>query len=665
MGGSNAVEDLIDQTDHFALGVCYYPEHWPRDRWETYARQMRELGLEYVRIAEFAWSRIEPQEGVWNWAWLDEAIEVLAAEGLKVVLCTPTAAPPAWLVQQHPDILPVDGAGRTRTHGSRRHYDAASTTFREHSRRITREIAGRYGSHPAVVGWQLDNELSDHDTALSYSPASLAGFRRWVRERYETLGDLNDAWGTVFWSQEYTDWEQIALPNLTVAEPNPSLVLDFHRFVSDTFAEFLAEQAQIIRDLSPGRWITHNFMRLTPEFDHYHAAACLDFVSWDCYPTGAVAFSDLTPDDKLRFARTGHPDLTGFNHDLYRGPKGGRPFWVMEHQAGQINWAPSNPLPAAGAVALWTAHAWAHGASVVSYFRWRAATIAQEMMHSGLLRHDETLDRGALEIAALDLQRLPVNTRRAPVVLLHDYESLWVYDEQPHTEGASYWGQMMLFYRVLRSLGIDIDIRHVESDLSGYPVIVAPAMQIVDAARASHLARYSNAATLVFGPRTGYRTPTGRVQENGQPGPLAPLLGCKLLNFDGLPPGLAVQVGEHRVETWAESYRLLDGTATHTYTSGPLTGQPAVVRNGNALTIGAWSLTLVSDVLRAVLHERQIEFMRLPDGVRLNRCGNRTMYSNFTEESVTLPDGTILAPVSCMIVDSDDSGSPQTHAPSR
>jgi beta-galactosidase len=359
-----------------------------------------------------------------------------------------------------------------------------------------------------------------------------------------------------------------------------------------------------------------------------------------------VAFSTLSRAQQLAYARVGHPDLVSVNHDLYRGLKGGRSFWVMEQQAGQINWAPSNPLPAAGAVGLWTAQAWAHGASVVSYFRWRAATVAQELLHSGLLRHDETLDRGGAEVAGLSqLRGLPNAEAPAQVALLHDYESLWIYDEQPHSQRARYWEQFMLFYQALRALGVDVDIRHPDHDLSGYRLVVAPALQLIGERRAAQLAAVAERARLVVGPRTGYRTPTGRVHDDGQPGPLAATLGCKLLNFDGLPPGLTVQVGAHTAETWAEGYRLVGGTATQHYTSGPLGGQAAVVVNGHATTIGAWSATLVSDVLEALLDEVNLPVPRLPDGVRVTRRAERILWQNFTDQAVQLPDGSRLAAI--------------------
>lgn len=358
--------------------------------------------------------------------------------------------------------------------------------------------------------------------------------------------------------------------------------LDFNRFASDAVGEFQAEQVAIIRELSPGRWITHNYMMHFNEFDHYANCEVLDFASWDSYPLGQIERSTMPESEKVRWARTGHPDWISWNHDVYRGLKGRRDFWVMEQGAGQVNWAPSNCIQADGAVALWTAQAYAHGASCVSYFRWRAATIAQELMHSGILRHDETLDRGGQEISRMEMAGRANGIIPARIALLHDYESQWIYDIQPHSANASYVNQTMLFYTALRSLGLDVDIRHPDTDLSGYAVIVSPAIQLMSTERAAHLASYARESQLVFGPRSAYRTETGRVHEDGQPGPLRGLVGQRLLNFDGMRPGLTVHAGGHLVETLAQSYEPTGAEVIATYDDGPLAGQAAVTRNGPA-----------------------------------------------------------------------------------
>lgn len=663
-----------DFPPHLLLGSCDYPEHVPRDRWRRYAQMQRDLGLSFVRIAEFSWSQMEPQPGKVDTSWLDEALKAYHDAGMKVVLCTPTATPPAWLVRQHPEILAFDEQGRVREFGSRRHYDFASPVYRQHSKRITQTLALRYGRHPAVVGWQTDNEFGCHGTSRSYGGASAEAFPRWLQRKYRSLQALNDAWGNVFWSMEYTDWAQIRPPILTVTEPNPSHVLDYARFSSEMIAEFQQEQVDILRELSPNRFITHNFMIFESGFDHYQVARGLDFVTWDNYPTGMLEqFAPPSSGEEVRahFARTGEPDLVAFNHDLYRGLLGGRNAlgregrgtpngpWVMEQQCGQVNWAPFNPLPADGAVQLWTAQAWAHGADVVSYFRWRAATMAQEVMHSGLLRHDETPDRGHEEVRTLDLRPFPVGEVQTRVALLHDYESLWLYDQQRHSASLSYWAQTMTYYSALRSLGVDVDVISADAPLDGYAAVVAPAITLVSKERA---ARWEQAVMggvhLICGPRTGFRTPGGATWAEGQPGPLGGLLGVKLLQFDAMRPTLNVQVtgssGTHSAEHWAESYRLDGADALYTYGDGPLLGQAAVTRHaagqGHATAVGAHSPNLIRAVLSDALSGAGVPVAVLPSGVRLSRRAGRTLLQNWNPHESAW-NGQTLPPVSFQILE--------------
>ena len=261
------------------LGVCYYPEHWPEAMWAEDARRMRELGIGFVRIGEFAWSRIEPRRGEFQWAWLDRAFATLGAEGLKIVLGTPTATPPKWLMDEYPEIAPVDIEGRPRGFGSRRHYSFSSPVYRRESARIVEAIAERYGQHPALAGWQTDNEYGCHDTILSWGPADLMAFRNWLRNRYQTPDQLNEAWGSVFWSMEVTEFDEVELPHLTVTEASPAARLDFRRFSSAQVRAYDQLQTDIIRRLSPGRWITHNYMGFFTEVVHFDVGDGLEAIA--------------------------------------------------------------------------------------------------------------------------------------------------------------------------------------------------------------------------------------------------------------------------------------------------------------------------------------------------------------------------------------------------
>ena len=430
------------------LGVCYYPEHWPQDWWADDAKRMAAMGLTRVRIGEFAWSRIEAEPGCYDWDWLDRAVDTLHAADLGIIMGTPTATPPKWLVDQMPDMIAVDAKGRPRRFGSRRHYCFSHQGYRAQAARITSAMAARYGQHPAIVAWQTDNEYGCHDSVLSYSVAATAGFRDWLRVKYYGPDALNTAWGSVFWSQEYRTFEEVDLPNLTVTEPNPAHVLDFRRYASDQVVAFNRIQVDIVRAASPGRDIVHNFMGFFTQFDHHALSRDLDVATWDSYPLGFLEQFWFLDAEKQAFAQQGHPDIAAFHHDLYRGCAKGR-WWVMEQQPGPVNWARFNPAPLPGMVRLWTLEAMAHGAELVSYFRWRQAPFGQEQMHAGLLRPDRIDDVGAHEArqAAADIDA--IGASGAPpksVALIFSYESDWVADIQPQGEGfGALWDRVCGF----------------------------------------------------------------------------------------------------------------------------------------------------------------------------------------------------------------------------
>lgn len=626
------------------LGVCDYPEHVSANDWRMHAKKQKSIGLSFVRLAEFSWAKIEPMEGTYQWQWLDEAIEIYQKEGLDVVLGTPTATPPAWLIQKYPEILPVDENNQVKKFGSRRHYDHASELYREECARIVTLMAKRYASHSAVIGWQTDNELGHEGTGMSFGGASAERFPSWLKEKYKSLQALNQAWGCEFWSQTYTDWVQITPPNLTaVRQANPSQVLDYKRFCSAMIEEFQQRQIDILRTYSPAEFITHNFVIFSAESDLYRLAENLDFVAWDSYPIGMLEFFATWESEQTKtdFARTGHPDLVSFNHDLYRGLKNGRDFWVMEQQCGHANWAQYNPLPAKGAVQLWTAQAWAHGASAVVYFRWRACHMAQEIMHSGLLRQDGTEDRGFKEAADFCSEEFKLANINNKIAVLHDYESLWIYDQQAHNQDLSYWHQFMLFYSVLRESGVDVDVIHPRQlKDKQYDLVVAPALTLMSEEIADQLLALPSETELVLGPRTAFRNESGLVAQTGQFEKIEALVGAKMLNFDSLRPTISQLIegqGERQYEArlWCESYQVDTAKSVLNYKEGPLDQQSAVISKGNTTTIGALSKSLIKAVINEKLSRKNIEYFDdLPTGVRISRRGEQTLLTNFSSHPV-------------------------------
>lgn len=635
------------------LAVCYYPEHWPKAWWAEDARQMLEMGIELVRIAEFAWSRIEPSPGQWEWAWLDEAVAVLSAAGLKVVMCTPTATPPKWLVDADPAMLAVDAAGAVRGFGSRRHYCFSSLTYREQAARVTLAIAQRYGHHPAVVAWQTDNEFGCHNTVLSYSVAARAGFRRWLQRRYGHIAALNQAWGAVVWGQEYRHFEEVDAPVGTVTEANPAHRLDYQRFASSEVRSFNRIQVDILRAHSPGRDVSHNFMGFFTDFDHHEVAEDLDVVGWDSYPLGFTQDFFLGAEDKIRYARTGHPDIPAFHHDLYRGMTRDKRWWVMEQQPGPVNWAKWNPAPADGMVRLWTWQAFAHGAEVVSYFRWRQAPFAQEQMHSGLRRRDRSLDQGGIEATQVGRELRQLGWRghlRAAVpacrvALVFDYPSVWMSQIQPQGTDFKALELSFLAYSALRQLGWDVDIVSSQADVSSYALIVLPAHLREDAGLVTRLAQ--STAQVVLGPRCGSKTESFEIPAKLPPGCFSDWAGVRVLRVASLPPGLTDRVtwtapnSQEALGTvvtrWREDVQLTQAQAIAHFDDGR-----AAVTQCNRVTYVAgwldaigWQNVLLAAALRAGLSAQ-----RLPRDVRISQLGDTTWVFNFSNSAVTFtPEG--------------------------
>jgi beta-galactosidase len=626
------------------LGVCYYPEHWPESKWESDARRMAEMGIARVRVAEFAWSRIEPEPGRYDWAWLDRAVSTLASHTLEVVLGTPTASPPKWLVDAHPDILPVARDGSAMQFGSRRHYDISSPIYREHCARIVGEMTKRYGMHPAVVAWQTDNELGCHNTLPSYTQAALHRFRRWLARRYETIGVLNAAWGNVFWSMEYRSFDEIELPHRTPTDVNPSHLLDYRRFQSEEVASFHALQADLIRRHSPGRDLLHNFMGFYSTFDHYaFARHGLDVAAWDSYPVPRTEVLPLLDAEKHRWARTGHPDVSAFSHDLYRGVGNGR-MWVMEQQAGPVNWAPWNPVPLPGMVRLWTWEAFAHGAELVSYFRWRQCPYAQEQMHSGLNTPDDERSPGGGEVAlvgqelrVLGMAASDLRAERASVALLFDYEADWVIETQRHGADFDYQFYVFEWYSTLRALGLDVDIVSARADVSEYRLVVAPTLPILPDSVMEQVERGTN--HWVFGPRTGSKSETLAIVPQLPPGKLKAVLPARVIEVESLRPSLrpTLRIGDEEGTALRWREHVQPGVQTEVIARFD-DGLPAVLRRERVTYMTAcFDRTLLRAAIQQCVRDAGIGAAPLPEGLRLRRRGALRFAINYGDRSQNVP----------------------------
>ncbi|MDC7684174.1 beta-galactosidase [Asticcacaulis sp. BYS171W] len=564
-----------------AFGTAWYPEQWPEAEWDADLTRMKRAGFNVVRIGEFAWSRMEPEEGRYDFAWLDAAIDHAVKHGMMVVLGTPTAAPPAWLTQKYPEVLRVDENGTVAGHGGRRHFSFASPKYRELSAKIASEMARRYGKNPHVVGWQIDNEIGPP----SFDPASVTAWHRFLENRYGTIDTLNARWTTQYWSQFYNSFDQV--PLRMTGQQNPGLLLDFKHFATDTWTAYIKNQVDALRPhLDPRAFITTNTMFWNAGFDHYDLHKVVDIAAWDNY----------IPD--------GRPDwvANGTNHDLVHGYKQ-QNFWLMETQ-GRVDWVSVNRALDPGQMREMAWQAIGHGGDAVVYWQWRPARNGQETYHGALMGQDglptvffpEVAQTGK-EITAASAalaDTVPV----AKVALLWSYDSRWAIALQPHHKDFDPVKAFLSFYKPLRVKAQGVHVLPTDANLSAYSLVVAPNLNVMSQAEADHLKAYVEAGGhLVLGPRSGMKDDANALWPDAQPGPLRGVLKAKVEQYFALDQAIGVRgaYGDGKVSIWAEWLTPEPGTevvATYADPDGWLDGKAAVVTRkvgkGRITYVGAW-----------------------------------------------------------------------------
>ena len=525
-------------TQLFRFGADYYPEQWDESRWATDAALMQAAGFNVVRLAEFAWARLEPREGGYDFGWLDRAIGILAAHGIDVVLGTPTASPPPWIMAQDPELFLTDADGRRRTYGLRREYCPSHPLYRRHSERIVTAMARHFADNPAVIGWQIDNEFGDR----CYCDTCRAGFQDWLAQRYQTIDNLNARWGTTFWSHTYSDWSQVPVP-LASAMPdapvhNPGLALDYRRFMSDTYCAFQQVQVDILRRQCPGQLITHNLMGFGyGKLDYFDLAADLDIVSWDLYPRHQW---DMTAEvDPARAALSG---------DAMRGLKK-RSYWVMEQQSGGGGWDMIAVTPKPGELRLWTYQSIAHGADAILYFRWRTARYGTEQHWQGILEHHGVPGRRYAEVAQVGQELRAIgdilvgSELRPKAAILHSYDTRFAFQGQPSHPCFTYEGHLLDVYRGFHRSNIALDVVSDTDSLAGYRLVVVPAMYILTEGTVANLERFAaDGGTVVFTVRTGVKDACNAVVDLKLPGLAARMCGSEVAECVSMAPGQGNEV---------------------------------------------------------------------------------------------------------------------------
>lgn len=544
---------LIERNGKLILtGSYYYPEQWPEEQWERDLTRMSDMGFDFTHFAEFSWSALEPEKGKFNFAWLDKAIEIAYRHGLKVVLCTPTPTPPVWLSKRHPGILVTNENGIQLQHGTRQHASWSSSKYRKYVKQIVTKMAERYGSHPAVIGWQIDNEPS-HYGIYDYSNNAQNAFRKWLEGKYINIDSLNYTWGTSFWSETYQNFNQIRIPNQRefTVKANPHAMLDFKRFSAHQVADFVNFQCRILRQIiDKSQWITTNTMP-------YHL------------PVDPILMKDLDFHSYTRYLITGHEpgygnqgfrigsvSQIGIPNDTYRNLPG-KIFGVMELQPGQVNWGSFNPQPMPGAIRLWIYHIYLGGGQFVCNYRFRQPLKGSEQYHYGMMMTDGiTPSPGGIEYMTTisefhKLQNeadpgaaMPKQLTEMRTAIMYNKDNDWEMDFQPQTYQWSYFGHMEKYYNALISMGVPIDIISSEQfSFENYPVIIAPSYELLDEQLIDRWKSYvEQGGHLILTCRSGQKNREAKLWETQLSSPIYNLTGIKNIFYDHLPENQSADI---------------------------------------------------------------------------------------------------------------------------
>ncbi|KQR51193.1 beta-galactosidase [Leifsonia sp. Leaf336] len=587
------------RLDALAYGGDYNPDQWPEEVWAEDVRLMVEAGVNIVTLPVFSWPLLEPEPGRWDFAGLDRIIDLLWASGITIDLATATATPPAWLVREHPEVLPWNADGVRLEFGSRQSYCPSSPVFRQAALRLTRALAERYGEHPALALWHVSNEYGDH-VARCWCPESARHFRRWLEARYGDIAGLNEAWGTSCWGQHYLSFDQIEPPRTATGPINPAHVVDFERFSSDALLELFTAEVDVLREVTPEIAVTTNFMSLFRELDYWDFADAEDLVTDDAYPDPADPHAHVA---------------AALNYGLMRSLKDGRPWLLLEQAPSAVSWRDVNVPKAPGQLRLGSLQAVAHGSDGVMFFQWRQAKFGPEKFHSAILGHRGERSRSYRESKALgaELKRLEAvrGTRvRSSVALVADWDAWWgvTQTESMPSQRLDWLIEARAWHAAAFALGQPVDVSRASGPFGDHRVVLVPNLYAATAEQAEALSAFVAAGGhVVVGPFSGVVDHREQVHAGGAPGPLRDLLGVEVDEWWPLADGAhrAVELGGvlHSTRVWGEWIEAAPGTdVLARFADGDLVGLPALTRRAHG-DGAAWYLAAGLDDagMRAVL----------------------------------------------------------------
>ena len=651
-----AQKKCFDDKDLTLTGVYYYPEHWDESQWERDFKQMHDLGFEFTHFAEFAWAQLEPQEGNYDFAWLDRAVELAAKYDLKVIMCTSTATPPVWLSRKYPEILVRAEDGTIKDHGSRQHASFASSVYRELAYKMIEKLAQHYGHDSRIIGWQLDNEPA---VQFDYNPKAEQGYREFLRKKYKNdIQSLNKAWGTAFWSEVYSSFDEITLPKRAQWGMNHHQILDYRRYAAAQTNDFLNNQCLIIKKYVKNQWVTTNYI---PNYEEGHIGGSpdLDFQSYTRY----MVYGDNEGIGRRGF-RVGNPLRIAWANDFFRPIQG--TYGVMELQPGQVNWGTVNFQPLPGAVRLWLWSVFAGGSDFVCTYRYRQPLYGTEQYHYGIVGTDGvTVTPGGHEYAQFmqEIRNLrgkvakrevkPADYMARRTAILFNHENSWSIEEQKQNRTWNTLAHIEKYYRSLKSFGAPVDFISENKNFDNYPVVIAPAYQLADKELVDRWINYvKQGGNLVLTCRTAQKDRIGRLPEIPFGAMINELTGNELEFYDLLlpeDPGKILMDGKTYIwNTWGEILKPgKDSQIWATYTDEFYEGKPAVtirkLGKGTITYIGVDSTdgVLEKEILKKLYTQLNIPVMDLPYGVTVEYRNGLGIVLNYADEAFNfkLPEG--------------------------
>jgi beta-galactosidase len=610
-------------------GADYNPEQWDKKIWLDDMKYMKEASVNMVNLNIFGWSIIEPKEGCYDFSMLDELMDLLFENGIDVDLATATAAQPAWLSKQYKDILPKDQQMNTIWYGSRQSYCPNSARYKEKVSDLVETIAKRYKSHPALKMWHINNEYSDHLSSC-YCDNCAREFREWLKGKYSLI-DLNERWGTAFWSQRYYDFDEIIPPRQTSADHNPGLVLDYKRFMSDSFFNLYQMEYKILKSYTPNIEVTTNFMgNDNKPLDYYKWAQQIDVISWDSYPD---PLSDTSPMSNA------------FTHDLMRSLKS-KPYIMMEQAPNQVNWRSINPNKKPGEMATYSIQCIAHGGVGVMFFQWRQSLKGAEKFHSGMIPHGGTNTRTFKEIVNLGdkLSRTKSINYQSNVAIYMDYDCWWALEYEPGPSSKmKYMDRIREYYAYFYNKNIPVDIVFDGSTYEEYDNIIVPNLYMLKSDE-----KFRNyvktGGKLIVGPFSGIVDESDTVFYDGYMSSLEDVFGMKVIGYNVLENTVDIS-GKLVGRYWQDEILLNGAEALHTYKSSYNVNKAAVTKynygNGTSYYIGT-SFKNIDSVLDGVL---DIKGIPSPRNIEIIRMENRYIIINHNNESNKIKLEGILAMV--------------------